>query len=104
MNWILLIAFATSFAGAQTMVKPFSLSVAMTEKFEHKIIGPTVRKSPYDMQNAVAIGFNYRTPNDRIKLGLAYSHTMQSGTDAVSAEIRYNVLQWGRRMMTPLGK
>ena len=97
MKWILLLPLAAASAGAQTYVKPFSVSAAMTEKLEHKIIGPTIKKSPYELQDSVSIGFNYRTPSDRIKLGLAYSHTIQNGTDSISAEARYNLLQWGRR-------
>ncbi len=97
MKWILLLPFAAASAGAQTYVKPYSLSVAMSEKFEHKIIGPTSKKSPYEFDDAVSVGLNYRTPSDRIKLGLSYSHTIQNGNDAVSAEIRCNIFQWGKR-------
>ena len=96
-KWILLLPFAAASAGAQTSVQPYSLSVAVIQKCEHKIIGPTVTKSPYEFDNGVSIGINYRTPRDRFKLGLSYIHTIQNGNDTVSAEIRYNVVQWGKR-------
>jgi hypothetical protein len=113
MKWILLLPLAAVSAGAQTApltlvrslpeagsqtyVKPYSLSIGMSQKFEHKIVGPTITKSPYEFDDAVSVGVNYRTPQDRIKLGFSYSHTIQNGTNTVSAEIRYNVLQWGKR-------
>jgi hypothetical protein len=99
MRWILVLPLAAVSAGAQTYVKPYSLSVGVSQKFEHRIIGPMVTKSPYEFDDAVSVGLNYRTPRDRIKLGLAYSHTIQNGTNAVSAEIRYNVFQWGKRQV-----
>ena len=97
MKWILLLPLAAASASAQTYVKPYSLSVAMTEKLEHKIIGPMSIRSTYDFNDAVSVGLNYRTPKDRIKMGVSYSHTIQNGNDTVSAEIRYNILQWGNR-------
>jgi hypothetical protein len=107
MKWILLLPLAAASAGAQTpatafiqsYVKPYSISVAISEKCDRKVIGPMVTKSPYEIGNALSVGLNYRTPHDRIKLGLAYSHTIQNGTNTVTAEIRYNVLQWGRRQV-----
>jgi hypothetical protein len=97
MKWILLFSLGAASAGAQTYVKPYSLSVGVSQKFEHKIVGPTLTKSPYEFDNAVSVGINYRTPKDRIRIGLSYSHTIQNGTNAVSAEVRYNILQWGKR-------
>ena len=97
MKWIMLLQLAAASAGAQTYVQPYSLSIAMTQKFEQKVLGPMVTKSPYEFDDAVMVGINYRTPRDKFRLGLSYSHTIQNGTNTVSAEIRYNLVQWGKR-------
>jgi len=97
MKWTLLLFFAAASASAQTYVKPYSLSLGLSEKFDQKIIGPTVAGSPYSFSNALLAGVNYRTPQDKIRLTLSYSRTLQTSTNTVSAEIRYNILQWGKR-------
>jgi hypothetical protein len=97
MKWTLLFLLAGASAGAQTYVKPYSLSLGLSEKFDRKIVGPMVATSPYSWNNAASIGINYRTRQDRIRLGLTYSRTLQTGTNTLAAEIHYNILQWGRR-------
>jgi hypothetical protein len=97
MKWTLLFLLASASASAQTYVKPYSLSRGLSEKFDQKVIGPMVASSPYSWNNAASIGINYRTRQDRIRIGLTYSRTFQTGTNTVSAEIHYNILQWGRR-------
>jgi hypothetical protein len=93
---LLLLSVATSL-GAQTYVKPYSLSLGMSEKFDRKLVGPAPKSSDYSFNNAASISLNYRTPQDKIRMGLSFSRTLQTGTNTVSAEVRYNVLQWGHR-------
>jgi hypothetical protein len=97
MKWTLFFLLAVASASAQTYLKPYSLSLGLTEKFDQKTMGPTATTSPYSFANALMLGLNYRTPQDRIKLGLSFSHTIQTGTNSVALEIRYNLLQWGKR-------
>ena len=94
MTWLMFLLLTAATAEAQTYVKPYSLSVAAAEKVDQKIIGPVETGSRFGMGNTVSVSLSYRTTQDKVRVGIIYSHTIQNGANTVSAEVRYNVLQW----------